>query len=229
MRSFPSALTKAGQGPDAEVALHEAARLAAVAKDDVVAAKAWTELVKVVGFVEGRVDEGLELVKVAEVAIQRADADADIGADFAYNVGSVHYGKGTFDKARAAFEKALELQTKRYGENSAGAVGRTVNSIGGCLLGLGDIAGARKAFERALAIDDKVLGPNHPDAALALSNLGAVAQKQGDLEAATKSASVRSRSSRRCRVATASTSRSPSTTSVASRSPASTSRRRTIS
>ena len=179
------ALKESGQSAEAEAALHEVTRLAALAKDDVLAAKAWIALVSVVGFLEGRFDEGLELSKVAEVAIQRADADEAVAGELAYNVGGVYYQKGVFDKARAAFETALKLRVEALGEDNA-LVAKTINSIGGARLGQGDVAEARAAFERALALDDKVLGPTHPDTALPLENLGAVAKKQGDLAGATR-------------------------------------------
>src|SRR5262249_27256827 len=155
----------------------ESARLAATAKNDLLIAKAWTLLVSVVGFSEGHYDEGLELEKVAEAAIERADADKAMRADLAYSLGAVYYQKGVHDKARVAFESALALRIEVHGENHAD-VAKAINSVGGALLSKGELGEARKAFERALAIDDKVLGPGHPETALPLENLGAVAQKQ---------------------------------------------------
>jgi tetratricopeptide (TPR) repeat protein len=85
-----------------------------------------------------------------------------------------------FSKAKAAFERALQITELLLGPDHAG-VALCLNELGNALHELGDFGGALASFERAIAIDEKVHGPKHPAVAIRLNNLGAVLKSQGDL------------------------------------------------
>jgi tetratricopeptide (TPR) repeat protein/predicted Ser/Thr protein kinase len=179
------ALQGAGQSAEAETALRDAVKLAALAKDDTTIARAWTLLVGVVGFQLAHYEEGIALAPVAEAAITRAEGGMAMTADLAYYVGSTHVQKGVYDLARDAYEQALALRIKLYGEDHPD-VAQVHNGLGAALLRKGDLAGAAEHFKKAIAIREKVLGATHPDVALPLGNLAAVEQAQGHIDAATR-------------------------------------------
>lgn len=171
------ALSGDGKPADAERELREAVRVAALAKDDVVAARAWTQLIWVVGFQLARHADALALEPVAEAAIERADGDNEMSGDLAYYLGSAHFQKGDYPRAKQSYEKSLELRTGALGEQHP-AVAQVHNSLGGTLLRAGDLPGARKHLEKSLEIRERSLGPDHPDVMLPLANLGALAQAE---------------------------------------------------
>jgi len=86
---------------------------------------------------------------------------------------------GDYAGARAAYERALQIDEAALGPNHP-AVAIRVNNLGSALQALGDNAGARMAFERALQIDEAAFGPDHPVVAICVNNLGGALQALGD-------------------------------------------------
>jgi serine/threonine-protein kinase len=179
------ALSGAGQGAEAEPILREAIRIGARAKDDVLLARAWTHLVNIVGFQLARYDEGIALAPVAEAAIARAGGGDVMTADLAYFVGSTHVQKGSYDLAKDAYDQALALRVKVYGEEHPD-VAKTHNALGAALYRKGDVNGATLHLKKAIAIYETVLGPAHPDIANPLANLAAVEAGENHMDDATR-------------------------------------------
>jgi tetratricopeptide (TPR) repeat protein len=92
-------------------------------------------------------------------------------------------GRAEYGKAKAAFERGLDLNEKAFGSDHPD-VAVSLNNLGLVLKALGDIPGAKIAYERALAINEKVLGPDHPKVGASINNLGAVLSALGDLPGA---------------------------------------------
>ncbi|MCP4683918.1 MAG: tetratricopeptide repeat protein, partial [bacterium] len=117
---------------------------------------------------------------VAGAAQARGD---EIGADLSNELGYHLRAIGDYAGARAAFERALDIDEVVFGPNHPN-VGIRANNLGDILQELGDLKGARAAFERALGILEQVLGPNNTNVAKRVNNLGEILQDLGDLKGA---------------------------------------------
>jgi tetratricopeptide (TPR) repeat protein len=114
---------------------------------------------------------------VAERAVK---ANSERASDLLGNLGHHLRMVADFAGARAANERALEIDEAKFGPDHPNVALRT-NNVGRVLDELGDWAGARTAYERALAIDEKSFGPDHPNVARDVNNLGSVLKALGDL------------------------------------------------
>ncbi len=59
-------------------------------------------------------------------------------------------------------------------------LGQTLNNIGYAYRSIGNFTAAEAAYKQALMIHTELLDPTHPDAAIALYNMGRLLQRQGD-------------------------------------------------
>jgi tetratricopeptide (TPR) repeat protein len=91
--------------------------------------------------------------------------------------------RAEFDRARAAYRRALELAEEALGPGDP-TVATYVNNLGHVLKAQADLSGARACFERALAIDEAAFGFEHPNVASDVNNLGLVLRAQADLAGA---------------------------------------------
>jgi tetratricopeptide (TPR) repeat protein len=126
------------------------------------------------------------LLPHAMVAVDLAEA---LGVDpqpigrLLNQIGVYALGRAEYEKARAAFERALRIDERAFGPQDV-RVGVRLTNLGNALKALGDLAGAKAAHERAVEIDEKAYGPDHPDVATDVNNLGSVLRHLGDLAGA---------------------------------------------
>jgi tetratricopeptide (TPR) repeat protein len=163
-----------------ERSLHEAAQAAAEARDDLVAARAWTLLVGVVGFLDGRPAEGLALARFADAAVARAGAADSVGAELASMRGLVFDGLGKFAEARAQHERALEIRERTLGRDHL-EVAQVLDNLGVIPLQQERFDQAEPIYARALEIRRRQLGEDHPDVAASWNALGAAQRGLGRL------------------------------------------------
>ena len=167
----------------AEVTLLEAARVAAGARHDEVAAAAWLKLVAVVGHRLARHQEGAGLIAAAEAAVERAGGSPQLRAKLHMSKGYVANTRGDYEQARVEFGRAIELIEASAGADAL-AVASPINDIGTAWWRLGDYEQAGAAFTRALTIWERTLGPEHPNVAAVVNNLGLLATSHGEYEQA---------------------------------------------
>ena len=122
--------------------LHAAAIAGARAGDDHLVASAWTDLVLVIGYNEGRQHEALSLEPFARAAVARAGDDPILEADLLNSVGIVLDELGRNGEAQRAFERSLALRENVLGENHS-LVAASLNNLGDSLRLSGDLALAR--------------------------------------------------------------------------------------
>jgi tetratricopeptide (TPR) repeat protein len=175
----------AGRHRAAEASLLEAVDVAALGHHDRVAARAWVELVAVVGGEQARAVEGHLLARMAAAANQRADTGAREQADLAMAVAGIHQLTARYDDARAELLRALALRE--------GELGPDHPDVAATLVGLGDVAReqghydeATARFEAARSILETTLGRQHPEVARVYSSLGNVAIRSVRLEDAVR-------------------------------------------
>ncbi len=169
-------LTGTSKPVEAERALRTALTLAARAKNDRMTAAIWNSLIVAIASDPNRSDEALALESAAEIAIQRADNDPNLRGELLYAVANVYFSKGDYPRAIAGFEEALKLPAKALDEKSLATFH---NALGGAYLRSGNLFGAKESFEKALVVSRTAYGATHPDLAIPLSSLGALAQAMG--------------------------------------------------
>ncbi|CAM9468013.1 unnamed protein product, partial [Sphacelaria rigidula] len=85
--------------------------------------------------------------------------------------------QGKYDKARAMFERALNIRESALGPVHPD-VAASLNDLGWLLRLQGRYEDALPLCEQALAMRKKTLGTNHPDTAISLKNLAAIWEAQ---------------------------------------------------
>jgi len=169
---------RAGGAAEAERALREAVQAAAAARDDIVAAACWIELLGVIGQRGARHDEALALGPTASDAVARAGERPLQRAALLAKLGAVQLGLGHYEHGRDHYNKALSLTGDSLGPDHP-EVAAAQSALGDVLTTLGDYVTARVHLERALAITEKTLGSNHPAVARALATLANLSGNQG--------------------------------------------------
>jgi tetratricopeptide (TPR) repeat protein len=176
-------LDKAGKADEAEAAWYEAASVATRSRDDRTAARAWIELMWAIGFRKARHAEAMVMYRVAEAALDRIDADAELRAHLQNTLGVVQIARGDYDAAIDNLEKALRMREELLGRDHY-TIAYVLDALGLASEHAGRMDDARAHAERALAIRRDSLGPDHPDVAFALTNLGEVYLAADDLDRA---------------------------------------------
>ncbi|ATB31745.1 serine/threonine-protein kinase [Melittangium boletus] len=167
----------AGDYAGAEDLVRQAIPLAARSKDLRLVAKAWTLLVRQVGWRQARYPEAAGMMLALESAVECADDDATRAE--ALNTEAITYqNMGWYEDALRLHTRALELRQKVLGPEHA-LVAASINNLGTVLSAMGKFEEARVWFERALQLRRKTQGPSHPQVALSYSNLGATLLEQG--------------------------------------------------
>jgi serine/threonine-protein kinase len=181
---FASARLREGTGdfPAAEERLRQSLKEAARGKDLAQLSRSWTVLIMIVGYRQGRLEEGLLLRPAAENAAEVADDDR-LRASELNTYGAVLLELGRYEEALRAWEHVIALREKAAGAENLD-VAAAVNNVGTVLWKMGRFEPARERLSRALAVREKLLGPEHPQVAATLSNLGLVLWKMGRYEEA---------------------------------------------
>ncbi|MBX7084482.1 MAG: tetratricopeptide repeat protein, partial [Nannocystaceae bacterium] len=182
-RLLGGALERDGDYDEAAAMLTSAAYLALRSGDDALAAGTMADLVKVLGTDLGRVDEAEAWARHAEAALARLPAGDPMHAAVRNAQGLLAIESGDGERAVALLGEAVALLR----EDDGGLDVRrsfALNNYANALLDAGRFDDARAAYERALALRERRLGSGHPQVASTLSNLGLVAERQGDTVAA---------------------------------------------
>src|SRR6218665_1486519 len=167
----------AGDYAGAEDLVRQAIPLAARSKDLRLVAKAWTLLVRQVGWRQARYPEAARMMLALESAVECADDDTTRAE--ALSIQAITYqDMGRYEDALRLHERALELRQKALGPQHA-MVAASINNLGTVLSAMGKFEAARVWYERALQLRRKTQGPSHPLVALSYSNLGATLLELG--------------------------------------------------
>jgi serine/threonine-protein kinase len=157
-------------GKTAEAALHEAASIAATAKDDALAAKVWLQLVYTLASLEQRFAEASAVLPAARTAVQRAGDPPALVIDWHDTSGVILVEEGKADEATTHFRTALKLAETAAPTRISDQVSKLATAL--------DFAGhydeAHATALRAVELVAKDLGPDHPDVAFALDALGGI-------------------------------------------------------
>jgi tetratricopeptide (TPR) repeat protein len=165
--------TATGDDAAAERDLRAALIHATTAGDDLAVAKAWSNLISVVGARQGKIGEGKLAATAAEAALTRVGGDSMVHALVLTNMGAVLLRGGQPAEAHDYFSRALPLVEAAHGSDHP-HFAHTLTSVGGSLLAQKKFKEARPFIERALAIQMAALGPEHPELAKHHTNMANV-------------------------------------------------------
>jgi serine/threonine protein kinase len=178
-----------GDSGGAAATFQRLTQVAARARDDLKAAHAWTKLVSLIGYNQGKPKEGLALVPVARASILRAGDGALLRYGLLYAEAIVLDESGKPKEALARLDEA-----RRANESDGAAAGDGSHLLRVADLELEsamaheadqDFDGGAAAFYRAIAAYRRALGPDHPYESYAWHDLGSMLSLQtGKLEEA---------------------------------------------
>ncbi len=168
----------AGQLDEAEHTLRDATLRAVEVRHDRVAVQSATMLAFVVGYRQGKPEEGIIWTRHAKSALGRLEWDPLLDAEIRVTRASIFQVQGHYELALTEFTNALEQRIEQMGEDHP-TVGASYNNIGGTLRELGRNEEALAAMERARAVWGASYGPQHPVVATAHNGIGGVLEQMG--------------------------------------------------
>lgn len=172
----------AGEYDSAEHTAFEALRLAARARDDRLIAEIWSKWLYIVGYRRARYAEAMNMIKVVEVAAERA-GDEFLRAKAIDYFGIIYGRMGQYERAREHYQEALRLFEKVLGAEH-GVTGVVHGHLGSALANLGRFAESAVQHRRALEIVERAYGANHPWIPVFVANLASVLEDLGRFEEA---------------------------------------------
>jgi tetratricopeptide (TPR) repeat protein len=171
-----------GAPADAETALGEAARWAADAHNDELAATIWIALIDTVRE-RGDLARADTMYTAADAAVARAGKVSHLQADLAVAAGDLRHAQGREADAAAQLREGLRLYDAEPVSDPS-AVVRALKTLGAVATMLGEHAEARAALERGLRVAEQTFGPVHPATAAAIGGVGVLHLKLGELDEA---------------------------------------------
>ncbi|WAS91610.1 serine/threonine-protein kinase [Nannocystis punicea] len=159
----------AGDYEGSKALAEQAIVAAARGQDTRLGARAWSQLVFVLGSRQARGEEALRLALALEAAVELAD-DPVVRSDADNSLGNMYVNLERHEEGRQRHARALALREQALGAEHPYTT-LSLTNLGRALIGLGRYEEARQVHERALAVREKVLGPEHPANAFSLNYL----------------------------------------------------------
>lgn len=172
-----------GELKASEEELHQALWAADRARDDLLKAECWRELVYNVGYRQARFDEARRLARHAEAAIARAGGDLKAEAALARTEATLAGIQGDYAGSIRQLEKARAL-AQRIDPRQPDY--RILANLGGLYRDMGDFERAQPLLRRAVDLAERKLGPSHPHMAGICFNLGLCLSDLGQYEEAAR-------------------------------------------
>jgi tetratricopeptide (TPR) repeat protein len=167
----------------AEPTMRAALRRAGEARDRVLVARAATDLIAIVGQLEGRDADALGIADFAAAAVYEAGDLDELHGQLMNNIGLVHFLARQYPLALTDLQDALARWERALGPEHPDVL-KAVNNLGAVYAKLGKYKESIAYTERAIRAQQATLGPEHPAVAMALHNLGLTQDLAGDHEAA---------------------------------------------
>ncbi len=114
---------------------------------------------------------------------QQTDVTVAAAAVLLNRVGQCLFRSARYEQSRVAFDRALAIGYRIYGESNP-RLSAIANNLGRALMKLGDVGSARGQFEWALSLDEKAYGRVHPHVAEVLNNYGLCLVRLGETDLA---------------------------------------------
>ncbi len=170
-----------GHPERAEELLFEALKSAEQARDDVLTATLWVEIVGITGAQRHRFDLAASNARAADAALARIEPGPQLRLRYAYTWGSILTMNGKLDEARKRLQAGLAVGSAHH--NGTPQIGQVQIALCDLERLAGNIAKARELCTAGLKSLEEALGPNHVRVAIMRTTLGAVEFGARDLEA----------------------------------------------
>jgi tetratricopeptide (TPR) repeat protein len=170
------AQSRSGRVEEAEKNMRRALQEAASARDHLLVAEIWIQLVAVIGSNPSRLDEAIALAPAATAAVAQAGSTPLQRADLATTLGSVEYTRGRLDVSKEEFTRALDEFRAAFGPDHP----RVANAMTNLAAVTLDSNEARRLLDRAIAIMRTAYGEIHPIVAKAYNNHSTIDREQED-------------------------------------------------
>jgi len=148
--------------------LYEAVQIAERAGDDRARARGWILLVRTLGWLRSKPDEGLRAAKFAEIAIHRAGAENELLAELDMSLSAAELQRGNAQSAQEHAKRALDAFPKDLATHDT-RVAETLYLLAGSQARLGKREDALSALAWARTIWERTAGSDHPKVAKILS------------------------------------------------------------
>jgi tetratricopeptide (TPR) repeat protein len=172
-----------GEAREAARALTQAVSTASAARSQLLAVRAWIQLMHFIGYEEKRYEDGLKFGDYAKSALEAMPQAFELEAERLSWTRAMLLDEKRYDDALSLSHQELALVELRFGASHR----LTAVALDGLAGGLSGVCRARDAFapqEKSCAILEKELGPVHPQLALCLGNLAALHAYLGEHDAA---------------------------------------------
>jgi serine/threonine protein kinase/tetratricopeptide (TPR) repeat protein len=179
-------MIRASDAGAAEAALKDAFLAADSSRHDEVRAEAAAQLVHVVGYQQGRFNEGQHWAKMADAVVRRLGGHELLEAWLLNDLGNVLGLEGEWKAAAYTLRQALALKQKVLGHDHPD-VGITEGNLAIALQNLGQNEEAVKEINKSIASLEHGLGKRHPDLAIQISNRGEILNAVGRYQDARES------------------------------------------
>ncbi len=169
-----------GKPKEAESYFYQALWAAEAARDDETVARAWLELIWVVGEEQSRPDEAEQLIRHARAAVERLGRERfpDITTELHARLSSLREGYGQLAEAEHEALQGLEFSRRRNGPDSL----RTPNllhQLGRIRFGQGRYEDSLKLHREALELRERLLGPDNPALVTSYNRVATASLKVG--------------------------------------------------
>ena len=162
--------------------LHEAAVVATIARDDLLLAKVWTDLVRNIGVEQSRHEDAQLWARYAEAALRRSGNATGGRVELAFALGTVLWAADNNEEALVHLREALALEEVRRPNGTL--VASILSTIGNVEVRRGEPQRALEVFIRARALLRRAHGEMHPELGIANNSIGVAHYYLNDLAAA---------------------------------------------
>lgn len=177
------ALYNLGDMHDVLATFENAARIAGIAGDDELVARAWIAALDTVAQRLQKPSEADRLVAAAEAAVARAGDRPELRADLLRARGDLLVLRDDYRGAIALLERGLAIREQLNGIEAIETTG-SLTRLANAHVQLQDLEPARALIARFLTIVETNYGPNHPYIAVGLGQRGSLEINAGEFAAA---------------------------------------------
>ncbi|WP_147449090.1 serine/threonine-protein kinase, partial [Corallococcus terminator] len=164
---------------EATQTLRRAAVAGEAGRHELLAARAWTDLVFAAGRRLKRFDEARLGAELATAALERVGGEPVLAARLLANRAALESAQGNTEAAVKLNAEAVSAYRRLLGDGHPDTV-RAFLQWGTLLYGAKRDAEAKAVFQQALSAMEHSVGPHHPAVVALLTSLGRVARRQGD-------------------------------------------------
>ncbi len=156
---------------DAARSWAEAERGALAGRDDLLALRAATDRVYVLGYELEDLERGLDQAAEARALMERVGPVEEVAAQLENHLGIIHFGEGLLPQALAHYQRALDIRERVLGPEHL-ETGKVLSNLALVYVRQGRVRDALPLYTRALDIQRRQLGAEHPLVANTLLLMG---------------------------------------------------------